>query len=311
MASLLLTWDNGPKPGRHAVVRVVVGWNGSAHSRAAVMWSARVAEQTGRDLVIVQVTPPGTRRLRWHSGMSPLSRTLARAERELRRDLTRRHPRLRVTVLHEVGDPARTLVTIARTSLLVIGSTGPAGVTNRSLGPVVTRVVATARGPLVVVPGLYAESRDELPLVVGEGGPVAAALVAQFADEEVAYAVRRTSRERAARGSRATWLVVASCPHDPVGVGDGDPQDQGGPDANPYRRVIGARGDAHGIREGGSRPARLLAHLPACHCRDLDLLRSAACPVLIVPEQVRQRTTPADQTVPAEVRGREVVGALR
>ncbi len=173
------------------MVRVVVGWSGSPHSAAAVMWAARVAERTGRELIVVHVTHPSTRRLRWHAGLSPLSRTLQRAEHALRRDVRRRFRRVRMTILHEVGD------------------TG-----------------------------------------MGE-------------------ALRHTPRERAAKASHATWLVVASCPHEPA----------------------------------TSRPPRLLGDAPVCHCRDLDLLRSAACPVLIVPETVRRHAPsgaqPAAVTSPA------------
>lgn len=247
------------------MVRVVVGWSGSPHSAAAVMWAARVAERTGRELIVVHVTHPSTRRLRWHAGLLPLSRRMQRAEHALRRDVRRRFRRVRMTILHEVGDTATVLVGIARASLLVIGSAGPARVAHRSLGPTVAKVVTTARGPLVVVPGLYAEDRDELPVVIGEAGPIGAHLVAQFADAGVGAALRHTPRERAAKASHATWLVVASCPHEPA----------------------------------TSRPPRLLGHAPVCHCRDLDLLRSAACPVLIVPESVRRHADPA--TVPATV----------
>ncbi|MEI2827933.1 MAG: universal stress protein [Dermatophilaceae bacterium] len=236
------------------MVRVVVGWSGSPHSAAAVMWAARVAERTGRELIVVHVTPPASRRLRWHAGLSPLSRTMQRGEQTLRRDVRRRFSRVRMTVRHEVGDTATVLVGIAKTSLLVIGSAGPARVAHRSIGPTVAKIVATARGPLVVVPGLYAEDRDELPVVIGEAGPIGADLVAQFADADMGAALRHTPRERAAKASHATWLVVASCPHEPA----------------------------------QTRAPRLLGHTPVCHCRDLDLLRSAACPVLIVPESVRR-----------------------
>lgn len=230
---------------------IVVGWDGTPHSRAAVLWAARTARESGAALMVLRVMPESHHRARLAAGRGLLTRDEARADGKLTRQITRRFPGLPVRFDIIVGDPAKVLVRQTRSALVVLGAHGPARVTGRPLGPVTDAVLHHARGPVVVVPALAAEYRDELPVAAAGWGDDSADWLRALAGNTPTTASGSLADTVAA--SQHSWLVVTGCHCAQVRAG---------------AHEAGLHGDHEMI------------------CRSREIVRSAACPIAIVPERL-------------------------
>lgn len=230
---------------------IVAGWDNTPHARGAVMWAARTARESGAELMVLRVLPKGHHRARLASGRDLLTRDEERADSKLAGQITRRYPGLRVRFDVIVGDPAKVLVRHTRSALVVLGAHGPARVTGRPLGPVIDRVLSDARGPVVVVPALAAEYRDELPVAAAGWGDDSADWLTTLAGSD--HATTSTSLADTVSASRHSWLVVTGCHCAQVRAG---------------AHEAGQHGDHEMI------------------CRSREIVRSAACPVAVVPERL-------------------------
>ncbi|MBK8755757.1 MAG: hypothetical protein IPM08_01160 [Actinomycetales bacterium] len=112
-------------------------------------------------------------------------------------------------------------------------------------------VLSDARGPVVVVPALAAECRDELPVAAAGWGQDSAEWLTALAGNTQATASGSLADTVAA--SQLSWLVVTGCHCAQVRAG---------------RREAGLQGDHEMI------------------CRSREIVRSAACPVAVVPERL-------------------------
>jgi len=128
---------------------IVVGVDGSEASKAALRWAAGQARQTRAAIHAVTA---------WDYGWGALSapqdvaaaegRTLARTVRDVVGD----DPTVEVRETVTVGDPARVLVDLARTAvLLVVGSRSHGPARDSHLGAVSTYCLQHAACPVVVV----------------------------------------------------------------------------------------------------------------------------------------------------------------
>jgi nucleotide-binding universal stress UspA family protein len=161
---------------------VVVGYDGSQASSAALTWATAEAirEHTSLrivevfELVVVDRPSPGK--------VVPLASL--RTVRE--RGLEARHPGLHVDTLLLEGPPSPALIEeTAQARMLVLGSRGLGGFTGMILGSVAVQVSAHAHCPVVVVPP------DTLPtlhnrrrVVVGVDGSKLSAKAVDFAFEQ-------------------------------------------------------------------------------------------------------------------------------
>lgn len=135
--------------------RIVVGVDGSSHSKVALRWAAHLAGLTGARLDVVGVWeyPP----LFGFTAFPELEFPAADIERSLNESVEeafgdRRPAELRVKALE--GAVAETLVTVSENALmLVVGSRGGGGFAGLGLGSVSARVAAQAQCPVFVVHG--------------------------------------------------------------------------------------------------------------------------------------------------------------
>lgn len=130
---------------------VVVGVDGSEHSRRALAWAAREARFRRAQLRIVHALPVGTSR----SGHpDPHVEAAARNLVDLTA-LARRQDARPLIVTNELLDglPVKALIEMSRRcALLVLGSRGHGGFANLVLGSTAVEVSARAACPVVVVP---------------------------------------------------------------------------------------------------------------------------------------------------------------
>ncbi len=141
---------------------IVVGADGSAHSRRALEWAAREAVLRAVPLTVITVhqIPAALR----GSGMLYLPDHAAAEHGRLTVQLDAEkvlaelgHP-VSVTVLARSGHPADQLLEAARgADMIVLGSRGAGGFARLLTGSVSTQVSQHARCPVVIVP---AEDRD-------------------------------------------------------------------------------------------------------------------------------------------------------
>lgn len=138
---------------------VVAGYDGSEHGLRAARHAAALAAQLGRDLVLVHVTKSGDE--------------VVRPDRELADELyaaAKAAPRsgpggpldLSVNVVRESGDPADTLVRVAReraAALIFTGTRGRNALSSALLGSVSAGVVGVTDRPV----GLVAPNVRDLP----------------------------------------------------------------------------------------------------------------------------------------------------
>lgn len=175
---------------------VVAGVDGSAESNAAARWAAYDAHRRGVALRLVCVTPPrgGDLPPREAGGDRLPDRVT-----ELRAQIAHALPRLEVVCELVPGNAWSALAAAGeRGGLLVLGSSGPGGLTGRLLGSVALHAAAQARCPVVLVPADAAGPESGTgEVVVGlRGGPQPDAVLG-FAFEE---AFRRGAVLRALEG---------------------------------------------------------------------------------------------------------------
>jgi nucleotide-binding universal stress UspA family protein len=141
---------------------IVVGADGSAHSRRALEWAAREAALRRVPLTVITVhqIPVGLR----GSGMLYLPEHAAAehgrraVQLEMDKVLAELGRPVSVTVLSRSGHPARQLLEAARDAdMIVLGSRGAGGFARLVMGSVSTQVSQHARCPVVIVPP---EDRD-------------------------------------------------------------------------------------------------------------------------------------------------------
>jgi nucleotide-binding universal stress UspA family protein len=138
---------------------IVVGMDGSAHSRAALDWATREAgirqtTLTVMTVVAAQASPWSGRPLAVPDEGETLQRTRKAVDDAVAKaasEVSGAHP-TSVTVSATVGYPAKTLVDASKDAdLVVVGSRGRGGFAELLMGSVATQVTHHASCPVVVV----------------------------------------------------------------------------------------------------------------------------------------------------------------
>ena len=141
---------------------IIVGVDGSEHSRQALDWAMREAAQHDVPLTVVavhRVTVRPATEIYWPmpdypDGTSPDEETVRKAVGGLVHDAATQtgEPVPDVTVTVTTGNPAEELVAASRDAdMLVVGSHGTGGFASLLLGSVSSQVVHHAACPVVVV----------------------------------------------------------------------------------------------------------------------------------------------------------------
>jgi nucleotide-binding universal stress UspA family protein len=143
-----------PPAASRVVERIAVGVDGSAGSRAAVLWTADLASALGATVVAVNVEEPY---VEW---------TMPESPRNWRRDTEHRIAKWTApleaadvpvrSIAHRNLRPAYGLLeaaTACHSDLLVIGERGLGGFTGMRIGGVALRVLHRADLPLAIIPG--------------------------------------------------------------------------------------------------------------------------------------------------------------
>lgn len=187
--------------------QVVVGYDGSERSAAAVRWAAQEAARTASPVLVVHVwgfagQPSGG------AGTSRLGAQVIAGIQEIAEDGARvarqAAPELPVTGTIGHGSPAQVLVDLSEGArLLVLGRRGAGWFTEALTGSVTAAVVQRASCPVVVVPHESAERESAGLVVVGiDGSPGA---------DGALDAAATHARERGAR----LRVLTAWVPHGP------------------------------------------------------------------------------------------------
>jgi nucleotide-binding universal stress UspA family protein len=140
---------------------IVVGYDGSTSSLAAMEWAAAEADLRGARLRIVtcgrSAEPSGT-----NGGASDPAA-----------ELRRRHPQVSCEWTHAVGPPREVLVAESESAdLVVVGKTGSGAVKLLVLGSVANSVVRRSACPSVLVPASFADRAATHRIAVGfDGSP--------------------------------------------------------------------------------------------------------------------------------------------
>jgi nucleotide-binding universal stress UspA family protein len=143
---------------------IIVGIDGSDHSRRALEWAVREAAVRHAPLTVLTVQQPAATGY-WGAGAFPYpypydqdlaKQALKMAQEETDSTLEKASPGFRppsVTVQAITGLPAETLLHAAEgADMLVVGTRGSGGFERLLLGSVSTQVIHHASGPVVVIP---------------------------------------------------------------------------------------------------------------------------------------------------------------
>jgi nucleotide-binding universal stress UspA family protein len=142
---------------------IIVGVDGSDHSRRALAWALREAGQHHTSLTVMTVHPPAARpatRIYWGVAASPgdgfdpeLARTAVQEfVDKVVSEIGGTAPEVAVYVA--TGDAADEFVKASRDAdMIVLGSRGSGGFAKLIMGSVSSKVVHHAACPVVVVPG--------------------------------------------------------------------------------------------------------------------------------------------------------------
>jgi nucleotide-binding universal stress UspA family protein len=169
---------------------IVVGWDGSAESAAALEWALDLAESDGSPVRVVGAVEPAALDLSPRPEHSnDTLRAMVAQELEVVREVhALAHPALMVTTLAVEDAAVDALVSQSRdAALLVLGSRGAGGVLSFIIGSTTLAVAARTDCTLVAVPRPDEEAVVADGVVVGaDGSPVS--------EGAVAFAVEQASR---------------------------------------------------------------------------------------------------------------------
>ncbi|WP_394768780.1 universal stress protein [Lacisediminihabitans sp.] len=184
--------------GRHDVIeKTVVGWDGTASARAAVDWA--VERGVGKELHLVQASDEHIAASEFFAANSPA----AAARIALMEDADRireAYPAIAIESELVQGDPAEELGRYSSsTTLIVVGAPAKASPSFRYNWSVGSRLAASARGPVAIVP---ADGGEGSGIVVGVDGSPSSHGALTFAAEE---ALRRSESLRVVHA----WLEPA------------------------------------------------------------------------------------------------------
>jgi nucleotide-binding universal stress UspA family protein len=158
--------------GAPGALRVVVGFDGSASSEAALSWGLRAALRRSLPLRVVRVVPAET---------DDASRGQDLVSAQLRRAAEAQVPAEGVVL---AGDPVRVLPDqTGDAALVVVGAIGRSGPMRLRLGSVADHLIAQARCPVIVTPEAP-EPTTVGPVVVGLDATGGSARALTFAFEE-------------------------------------------------------------------------------------------------------------------------------
>ncbi len=186
---------------------VVVGYNGTAHAREALVWAAGEAARRDVPLLVVYAANYPGMAVGPGPGLLDLSpRALDAAEEVTAQGVAEAmavRPGLRVVGATEVTSPTQTLVLAsASAGLVVIGTRGHGRVVGTLLGSVAFTVAARARCPVVVVRTGADRPAESSEVVVGTDGSPGADCAVRFAADH-ADATGRTLRIVTSTGEEA------------------------------------------------------------------------------------------------------------
>lgn len=193
---------------------VVVGYDGSPASEAAVTWAAEEATRRHAPLRLVHALALAiVRRPIGPAVMLRIDPIRHAAERLLDATCQRvrsAHPELKIDAVATVADPAPVLLHEAtHAGLLVIGSRGLGEFRDLAAGSVMAHVATHAPCPVVVVPASWDAGRKDPPeVVVGVDGSQNSMATVDFAFEQ-------------AQATTASLTAVLAW-RDPVWTGPGD-----------------------------------------------------------------------------------------
>lgn len=158
-------YDEGEGAARFAPVErsapVVVGVDGSANSRTAVLEAARAAVEREVQLQVLMVLPPLEGALTWYPQLTDqMTERTEQRRAELQKTLNEEShwvkghfPEVEVATTVESGDPVAVLRENSRTAqLTVVGTRGNGGFKSAMLGSVSRGLLLRAEGPVMVVP---------------------------------------------------------------------------------------------------------------------------------------------------------------
>lgn len=192
---------------------IVVGFDGSAESRAAVDWAAREAQRRGLPLRLVTAwiwRPVDVPSAQESQAQKQWARQLLN---EARQDLAAKHPDLPVAVEQASELAPRALLEHAEgAEMLVLGSRGHGAIAGFLLGSVGQHVLARARVPVVLVRAHKPDAVEDAQAADEDGGDVVVAI--QDRDEPAEELLDFAFAVAAARG--ATLRVVHAWSRPPV-----------------------------------------------------------------------------------------------
>jgi nucleotide-binding universal stress UspA family protein len=235
--------------GAPGALRVVVGFDGSASSEAALSWGLRAALRRSLPLRVVRVVP---------SEPDDASQGQDLVSAQLRRAAEAHVPAEGVVL---AGDPVRVLPDqTADAALVVVGAIGRSGPARLRLGSVADHLIQQARCPVIVTPDAP-EATTGAQVVVGLDVTGGSARALTFAFEEASL-----------RGAGLT-IVIARPDADGSGTEAGDESDLSDSGLAPYAeelRLLRATYPSVTVSseiEAGNAVLVLLEH-----ARDADLL---------------------------------------
>ena len=186
--------DTGEITMKSQVGRIVVGYDGSDHSVAALEWAAAEAERRGRPLTVLHVldylgwipSPMGP--FGWPEVEDERVARVARSGADRARNIA---DLVDVSAITRVAQVPATLIAFSdEAELLVVGTRGHGELAGAVLGSVAFAVGAHARCPVVVVRGESVVPGPDRPVVVGVDG-------SGNSDEAVRYAADAAAAVRA------------------------------------------------------------------------------------------------------------------
>lgn len=142
---------------------IVVGIDGSGHSRRALNWALREAATHQVPITVVTAHSPaagylGTVSYPEDQVVTRRAREAALKEVDAAIDQLGQPAPPQVNILSVTGSPAQELLTAARDAdLLVVGSRGAGGFTRLVMGSISSQVAHHAQCPVVIVPGADSE----------------------------------------------------------------------------------------------------------------------------------------------------------